>query len=47
MNFSAPMALVIGSGLATLHELQTIYDTEDLWDLWEVAAVERVNGNRY
>lgn len=45
MNFSAPLALVLGSGLATLNELKTLYDSEDLWDLWEVAAVECVNGN--
>lgn len=44
MNISAPLALVIGAGLATLHDLKTLYDSEDMWLLWEIAAVERVNG---
>lgn len=39
------MALVLGARLATLYELQTLYDSEDMWLLWEVAAVERVNGH--
>ncbi|MCX5614441.1 hypothetical protein [Bombella saccharophila] len=45
MNVSDPLALVMGAKLATLHELKTIYDSEDMWLLWEIAAVERVNGN--
>lgn len=45
MNISSPLALVIGAGLATLHDLKTLYDSEDMWLLWEIAAVERVNGN--
>lgn len=44
MNLSDPMARVIGSGLATLRELQTVYDSEDMFLLWEVATVERYNG---
>lgn len=31
-------------GLATLHELQTIYDSEDFEDLLEAAIVKRFNG---
>ncbi len=45
MNLSSPMAFVINAGLATLHELKTLYDSEDMWLLWEVAAVERINGH--
>ncbi|MCX5616988.1 hypothetical protein NQF87_08410 [Bombella sp. TMW 2.2559] len=44
MNVSAPLSLVMGTRLATLHELKTVYDSEDMWLLWEIAAVERVNG---
>jgi hypothetical protein len=29
--------------LATLHELQTIYSLEDLYDLMEIASVEAYN----
>ena len=29
--------------LATLHELQTIYNLEDLYDLLELAAVDSYN----
>ncbi|WP_367159919.1 hypothetical protein ABUE34_12800 [Kozakia baliensis] len=43
MNMSRPLAAVIGSGLATLHELQTIYDSEDMMDLLEVAQVKAFN----
>lgn len=31
------------SGLATLHELDTVYGTEDLWDLLEVHTVQTFN----
>lgn len=44
MNVSRPVAYVIGSGLATLHELETIYDTEDLLDLMEIGQVRDYNG---
>lgn len=44
MNVSRPVAFVLGSGLATLHELETIYDTEALLDLLEVAQVRDFNG---
>lgn len=35
--------MVISSKLATLHELETIYGTEDLYNLIEVAAVDNYN----
>jgi len=34
---------VIASRLASLHELQDVYDTEDLYDLLEIAAVSNHN----
>lgn len=37
------MGLVIGARLATLHELQTVYGTEDLHTLVEVAYVDSLN----
>jgi hypothetical protein len=30
-------------GLASLHELQTVYDSEDFEDLLEMAVVKRFN----
>ena len=33
----------MSSRLATLHELQTIYGAEDLYELLEVVAVDRHN----
>jgi len=29
--------------MATLHELDTVYDTEDLWDMLEILAVDDHN----
>jgi len=37
------MGFVISKRLATLHELQTIYSSEDLWNLIEIAAVDGHN----
>jgi len=39
VNVSRPFAYVVGSGLATLHDLQTIYDSEDMLLLLEMAQV--------
>lgn len=44
MNVSGPIAYVVGSRLATLHELDTVYDTEDLLDLMEIGMVRDYNG---
>jgi len=33
------------TGLATLHELDTVYGTEDLWWLLEVHTVDQHNQN--
>jgi len=43
VNVSRPIAYVVGSGLATLHELSTIYDTEDMLDLMEIGMVRDYN----
>lgn len=37
------VARVVESHHATLHELQTIYGLEDLWDLYEIHAVAQHN----
>lgn len=37
------MGLVIGAQLATLYELQTVYGSEDLQNLVEVAYVDGLN----
>lgn len=34
---------MISAKLATLHELQTMYGTKDLYDLLEIAAVDAHN----
>lgn len=38
------MGVVLGAGQATLHELQTVYDSEDMLLMWEAATVWRFNG---
>ncbi|MFT8464158.1 hypothetical protein [Acetobacter persici] len=37
------MAAVITAGFATLHELKTLYDSEDLYDLLEILSVKNWN----
>jgi hypothetical protein len=37
------VAAVVDAGYATLHELQTVYGTEDLYDMVEMIAVKRHN----
>lgn len=37
------MAQLITRRYATLHELQTVYGTEDYYNLLEIAAVEAYN----
>lgn len=34
---------MISSGLATMHELDTVYGTQDMWDLMEIGSVDRYN----
>jgi len=37
------MATVIGERMATLHELMTVYDSEDMLLMWEAAMVTAYN----
>lgn len=37
------MVDVLGFRMATLHELKTIYDSEDMLLLWEAGAVSHYN----
>lgn len=39
------VAAVVSSGLATLHELDTVYGLEDLWHLIEINTVDAHNRN--
>jgi hypothetical protein len=34
---------VVSKGLATLHELDTVYGTQDLYDMLEIIAVDAHN----
>lgn len=34
---------MISAGMATLHELDTVYGVEDMWDLMEIISVDRHN----
>jgi hypothetical protein len=43
VNVSAIVATVIDAGRATLHELETVYGLEGLWDLFEIYAVAQQN----
>ena len=44
-NLSPQIGSVIGNKLATLYEIQTIYGSEDLFDLYEVILVKLHNEN--
>lgn len=39
------VGLVVAAGLATLHELETVYGSEDLYDMVEILAVDAHNKN--
>lgn len=39
------IAICISSRLATLHELDTVYGLEDMWQLLEIHSVDRHNAN--
>lgn len=38
-----PLGAVISSKLATLHELDTVYGVQDMWDLLEIVTVDNHN----
>nr|WP_225816685.1 transcription elongation factor GreA [Photorhabdus antumapuensis] len=42
-NVPGTIATVISSGRATLHELDTVYGVEDLWQLIEIIQVDNHN----
>lgn len=42
-NVDGFIATILDSGLATLHELKTIYSYEDGFYMWEVATVKKLN----
>lgn len=43
VNLSPIFAAIISKGLATLYELQTVYDYEDALDLYEVLLCNSLN----
>lgn len=43
MNVPPSIALVVSRGLATMGELSTVIDLEELHDLVEIATVDRHN----
>jgi hypothetical protein len=40
---AGPIGSVISSGHATLHELQSVYGTEDMYDMLEIIVVNNHN----
>jgi hypothetical protein len=42
-NIPDIIATVVSSKLATLHELQTVYGSEDLYNLYEIHLVNSIN----
>jgi hypothetical protein len=42
-NVSKVLGAVISTGMASLHELQTIYSLQDVFDLLEIAAINGHN----
>lgn len=43
MNVPTKIGIVVSSGRATLHELQTVYSIQDLENLLEILAVQAGN----
>lgn len=43
VNVHKSIGFVVSKGLAKLHELDSVYGSEDLWDLIEVAVVDAHN----
>jgi len=42
-NVDGYIGTIIAEGKATLHELKTIYSLQDMYDLYEIIAVQRYN----
>ena len=45
VNVPPAIGAVVSRGLATLHELDTVYGTEDLYDLVEILTIDTHNTN--
>lgn len=43
LNLPIHHAILISRGIATLHELDTIYGTEDVYNLLEIVMVDNAN----
>ena len=45
LNVPRSIATVVSSRHATLHELDTVYSVQDLWELLEIITVDSYNTN--
>jgi hypothetical protein len=45
-NIPPSIAIVISAEMATLHELDTVYGVEDLYDMLEIITVDGENRRR-
>lgn len=43
VNIPSTIATVVSAKLATLHEMDTVYGLEDLWQLLEINTVDSYN----
>lgn len=43
MNISPIIGVIVSRKLATLHELQTVYGSEDAYDLFEIIRIDNHN----
>ncbi len=43
MNISAPIATLLSKRMATLHELDTVYGVQDVYDMLEVVTIDDYN----
>ena len=43
VNLSGCVGLPISKGMATLHEMETVYSLEDAWDMLEIMSIDNHN----
>ena len=43
MNISAPIATLLSKRIAALHELDTVYGVQDVYDMLEIITVDDYN----
>ena len=43
MNISAPIATLLSKRMAKLHELDTVYGVQDVYDMLEVVTIDDYN----